>query len=97
MAPGRGAWGYFASSRGEMTQQDIDRERYYIAVQTFLSPGYMDHTREFAQFFKYRIKELPVRWVNNPYSHAKLPAYLQIFWETIKIRWNIIRKKYKNS
>src|SRR3989338_3977313 len=47
IAPGRGAWGYFASSRGEMTQQDIDRERYYIAVQTFLSPGYMDHTREF--------------------------------------------------
>jgi hypothetical protein len=54
MAPGRGAWGYFAQSRGDMTQQDIDREKYYIAVQTFLAPGWHDHVREYYEFFKYR-------------------------------------------
>lgn len=54
MAPGRGAWGYFAYSPGEMTQKDIDREKYYIAVQTFMTPGYSEHVREYSEFFKFR-------------------------------------------
>lgn len=54
MTPGRGAWGYFAPSREEMTQEDVMREKWYIAVPTFLTPGYMDHVREYGTFFKYR-------------------------------------------
>ena len=54
MAPGRGAFGYFAPSRSEMTQEDIEREKYYIAVQTFLADGYMGRTRDCIDFFKFR-------------------------------------------
>src|SRR5882724_1221135 len=54
MAPGRGAWGYFANSQQEMTEKDIMREKYYIAVQTFLASGYNEHTKEYSDFFKYR-------------------------------------------
>lgn len=54
MAPGRGAWGYFASSKQSMTQQDIDREKYYIAVQTFLAPGFQENVKEHYEFYKYR-------------------------------------------
>ncbi len=54
MAPGRGAWGYFAPSRAAMTEQIKQREKYYIAVQTFLSPGWKENTREMYKFFKYR-------------------------------------------
>lgn len=54
MAPGRGAWGYFVHSSGEMTQKDIDREKYYIAVQTFLAPGFQENVREHYAFYKYR-------------------------------------------
>ncbi|MDO8269668.1 MAG: hypothetical protein Q7T54_03295 [Candidatus Levybacteria bacterium] len=54
MAPGRGAFGYFARSKQEMTQKEIDREKYYIAVQTFLVPEYATHTRDYVEFFKYR-------------------------------------------
>lgn len=54
MAPGLGAWRYFAESKESMTQKDIDREKYYIAVQTFLAPGYHDNVREYSQFFKHR-------------------------------------------
>ncbi len=54
MAPGLGAWRYFAYSQSEMTQTDIDREKYYIAVQTFLAPGFNEHTKEYVDFFKYR-------------------------------------------
>lgn len=53
MAPGRGAWGYFAQSGG-LTQKDIEREKYYIAVQTFLAPGFMENVRDHYEFFKYR-------------------------------------------
>ncbi len=54
MAPGRGAWGYFAYSQAEMTQKDSEREKYYIAVQTFLAPGFSQNVREYSEFFKYR-------------------------------------------
>lgn len=54
MAPGRGAWGYFAPSGGEMTVTDIEREKWYIAVQTFLAPDYNTRLREYRDFFKYR-------------------------------------------
>lgn len=54
MAPGLGAWGYFASSRSTLTQKDVDREKYYIAVQTFLAPGFAEHTGKYITFFKFR-------------------------------------------
>lgn len=54
MAPGKGAWGYFADSYYTLTQKDIDREKYYIAVQTFLAPGYDSNVKEYSDFFKYR-------------------------------------------
>lgn len=54
IAPGLGAWRYFANSKQEMTQKDIDREKYYIAVQTFLAPGFNENVREYVNFFKYR-------------------------------------------
>ena len=54
MAPHRGAWGYFANSYHDLTQKDIDREKYYIAVQTFLAPEYDNNIREYSNFFKFR-------------------------------------------
>lgn len=54
MAPGLGAWGYFSPSKQAFTQKDNLRERYYIAVQTFLSPGYYNHVKEYSNFFKFR-------------------------------------------
>ncbi len=54
MAPGLGAWRYFASSKDTMTKKDIDREKYYIAVQTFLSKDFNKRFSEYRDFFKYR-------------------------------------------
>ena len=54
MAPGLGAWGYFARSSQELTQEDTDREKYYIATQTFLAPGFHDNVRKYITFFKFR-------------------------------------------
>jgi hypothetical protein len=54
MAPGLGAWGYFAHSESQMTKEDSDREKYYIAVQTFLSAGFNQRFAEYRDFYKYR-------------------------------------------
>lgn len=54
MAPGLGAWRYFANSRESLTQLDIDREKYYIAVQTFLSKDFNSRFVEYRDFYKYR-------------------------------------------
>ena len=54
IAPGLGAWGYFAPSENEFTEKDKQRERYYIAIQTFLSPGFESRVAEYRDFFKFR-------------------------------------------
>jgi hypothetical protein len=54
MTPGLGAWGYFADSAASLSQEDINREKYYIAVQTFLAPGFDSNTKAYTDFFKYR-------------------------------------------
>ncbi|MBI4034145.1 MAG: glycosyltransferase family 2 protein [Candidatus Brennerbacteria bacterium] len=42
----------------------------------------------------YRIKEIPVRWVNDPVSHVKLKGYLSSLWDVLRVRWWLWRKKY---
>lgn len=54
MAPSLGAWGYFANSKGEFTEIDKLRERYYLAIQTFLVPGYAENVSKYRVFFKFR-------------------------------------------
>lgn len=54
MAPGRGAWGYFANSRAEFDDSVREREKWYIAVQTFAAPNYRGRLSDYRDFFKYR-------------------------------------------
>lgn len=54
MAPGLGAWGYFAPSYSEFTDKDKEREKYYIAVQTFLAPDFNNRVAEYRNFFRFR-------------------------------------------
>lgn len=54
IAPGLGAWGYFAPSKEEFTPKVEERERYYLAIQTFLAPGFSENVGKYRDFFKYR-------------------------------------------
>ena len=49
-----------------------------------------------ARKFKYKIKEVPVDWKNDPNtgSHPGLSAYFQVLIETMKVRWNLMTGKY---
>lgn len=53
-APGLGAYGYFASSKAAMTPEIAEREKYYLAIQTFLSPNWSGNVNEAYNWFKYR-------------------------------------------
>lgn len=47
-----------------------------------------------ARALGYRIKEIPVTWVNDTASHVKASAYLKVFVENLKIRWWLMRGAY---
>jgi len=42
----------------------------------------------------YKIKEMPVFWVNDPRTHVRLSAYLQVLWEVVKVRWWLLGNSY---
>lgn len=48
-----------------------------------------------AKSLSFRIKEVPVVWVNDPHSHVKPSAYFQTLWDVIKIKWRLARGVYK--
>jgi len=47
-----------------------------------------------AKKLNYKIKIIPVNWVNNPNSRVTLKGYLNTFIELFKVRWNLIIGKY---
>ncbi len=50
-----------------------------------------------AKKLHYKIKEIPVHWANDTASHVKASAYLQVLWETVKIRAWLWTGKYNPS
>ena len=47
-----------------------------------------------ARKFKHKIKEVAVNWKNDPNSRVGLRSYLQVLLETIRVRWNLLTRKY---
>lgn len=42
----------------------------------------------------YKIKEIPVHWKNDPDSKVKLKSMVKMAIDLLKMRWNLITKKY---
>jgi len=42
----------------------------------------------------YKIKEIPVYWRNDPESKVKFKSMVKMGFDLLKIRWNLITKKY---
>lgn len=64
MAPGLGAWGYFAKSKNQMSQADVNREKWYAVVQTLYLPDWNIRQPFLQNWYKYR-KVLIVNTVNG--------------------------------
>ncbi len=64
IAPGLGAWGYFARSQSQLTKQDVEREKWYAVVQTLYLPDWNSRQPFLANWYKYR-KVLIVNTING--------------------------------
>jgi hypothetical protein len=64
MAPGRGAWGYFTRSKSDMTEVDVEREKWYAVVQTLYLPDWNSRQPFLRDWYKYR-KVLIVNTLNG--------------------------------
>lgn len=54
IAPGLGAWGYFASSKDELTHDLIEKEKWYAVVQTLYLPDWNTRQPFLKNWYKYR-------------------------------------------
>lgn len=54
MAPLTGAWGYFSSSKSNLTADLAQKERYYAVVQTFLLPDWNQNWTNLKEWYKFR-------------------------------------------
>ena len=54
LAPGKAAWGYFAANQATLASNDIQMEKYYLAVQTLYLPDWKARLRELRDWYKYR-------------------------------------------
>jgi hypothetical protein len=54
MAPGLGAWGYFANSKAELTPELEETERWYAVVQTLYLPDWNTRQPYLKDWYKYR-------------------------------------------
>lgn len=48
-----------------------------------------------ARMLGYRIGIIPIRWVFDAESKVTLKAYLQVFADVFRVRWNLIRGVYR--
>ncbi len=54
ITPGRGAWGYFASSPQELTKSLEETEKWYAVVQTLYLPDWNSRFKYLRDWYKYR-------------------------------------------
>lgn len=54
MAPGLGAWGYFAPTKEALTPDLIEKEKWYAVVQTMYLPGWNTRQPHLKNWYKYR-------------------------------------------
>jgi len=54
MAPGLGAWGYFADSKSELTPYLVEKEKWYAVVQTLYLPDWARRQPYLKDWYKFR-------------------------------------------
>lgn len=54
ITPGRGAWGYFAPSKIELTEDLVQKEKWYAVVQTMYLPDWEQRLKYLRDWYKHR-------------------------------------------
>jgi glycosyltransferase involved in cell wall biosynthesis len=82
------------------TQNGFKAFRDYAAQEIFSRTkingwGFDIEVLALAHRLNYKIGIIPVNWINDPKSHVKFSGYFKTLLETVKIRRNLIKNKYK--
>lgn len=88
-----GLWDIHDSQRGFK----VFSEKAVLAIfpkQTIARWGFDIEILLIAKRQGFKIKEVPVIWINPPESKVTLMAYFKTFAELLKIKWNDARGKY---
>ncbi len=48
-----------------------------------------------ARKFNFKIKEVPITWVNDSASHVKFSGMVKMLFEVLQVRMNLLGRKYK--
>ncbi|MCA9397731.1 hypothetical protein KC573_02780, partial [candidate division WWE3 bacterium] len=64
ITPKTGAFGYFADTQDSLTKEMIEQEKYYMAVQSFLSPQWDGSGMHYKDWIQYR-KVLVINPING--------------------------------
>jgi len=54
ITPGLGGWGYFAYSKNQLNADLVQKEKYYVAVQTLYLPDWGTRTAYLSKWYKHR-------------------------------------------
>ena len=71
-----------------------DSARRIFSLIKIDSWGFDGESLAIAKALGYKIKELPVFWVNSVITQVKFKDYLQVLFETVKVRWWLWRDAY---
>lgn len=73
----------------EKAAQDIFSR---ITIRHF---GFDPEVLVIAKKLGYKIKEIPITWINDAQSKVKFKSMVKMLFETFKIKWNLISGKYE--
>jgi len=85
--------GIWDTQCGFKAYTDEAAEKIFIISKT-VGWGFDVETLVLAKRLGFRIKEIPVHWVNDTRSHVKFSGGLQFLAETATIRWRLWRDGY---
>lgn len=88
-------WRIKDSQRGFKCFTAKAAERIF-SKQTIMRWGFDIEILALARLFNFKIKEVPVDWQNIGKSEVNLKSYFKTLLELLKIKWNLITKKYQN-
>ena len=93
---GSGLWEIRDSQRGFKAFTRSAAE-YVFSRQTVTGWGFDFEILLIAKLGGFRIREIPVSWINPPGSKVNLGAYLSTLLELMRVRWNLLIGMYEKK
>ena len=86
-------WGIWDTQNGFKAFRAEAAERIFPQL-TIYGWGFDIEILALARAMGMRIGIVPAHWMNDEESHVRIWNYFGVLWETVQVRWNLVRGKY---